>query len=239
MGNNYIKPGPDGTWSSDDQAIASSVSSILFTIVIFLGYGAASYAPTLVLERALFLRERSDGAYSTLTYLVHKIVEEMVLISISSWGFTALMFYGINLHGSFVLFTLVYIVGSLLGVLFAYLCAALSPTIEFVNSLLPAVISTQVFFAGFFLALDKIRWFWRWYSYLDPMRYAFSSLMLNQFSGSANPPLFQGGQTTTQYYGIEQQATTTWGEFGILLTFPIGIFLFAWLALAKVNFQRR
>lgn len=40
-------------------------------------FGAASYIPSIVLERALFVRERNDGLYRVITYLLAKMIDEV------------------------------------------------------------------------------------------------------------------------------------------------------------------
>lgn len=46
--------------------------TVLFMWCILPGYGAAGYVPSIVLERTLYTRERSDGLYLPLTYLLAK-----------------------------------------------------------------------------------------------------------------------------------------------------------------------
>jgi hypothetical protein len=40
-------------------------------------FGATAYMPSIMLERALFVRERNDGLYRVITYLVAKIIDEV------------------------------------------------------------------------------------------------------------------------------------------------------------------
>ena len=59
--------------------------------------------PCLAAERNLFTRERNDGLYYVITYLLFKLVEELFLavcitLSMASW-----IFYGLGLQGQFVL----------------------------------------------------------------------------------------------------------------------------------------
>ncbi len=57
--------------------------------------------------------------------------------------------------------------------------------------------------AGFLLRFEDIPPWWRWFSYANPLRYAWTALMVNQF-GAANPR-FLGSVTVLQYFGIEGQ----------------------------------
>ena len=57
-------------------------------------------------ERNLFTRERNDGLYHVITYLLFKMVEELLLVLCMTLPVAAWTFYGIGLQGQFVLFWL-------------------------------------------------------------------------------------------------------------------------------------
>jgi hypothetical protein len=64
----------------------------------------------------------------------------------------------------------------------------------------------QLFFAGFILDFRTMPSYWKWYSYLDFMRYAWGGLMVNQFSGPKGDPLFgdpSKNQTVLMYYQLK------------------------------------
>ena len=39
-------------------------------------WGAVAFIPTIVLERALYVRERNDGLYRPVTYIIFKMIDE-------------------------------------------------------------------------------------------------------------------------------------------------------------------
>lgn len=53
----------------------------------------------------------------------------------------------------------------------AYTVAALSPNMDVANALLPTYVSTLLFFGGFLFTFDAIPPWWKWYSYINPLRY--------------------------------------------------------------------
>ena len=55
-------------------------------------------------------RERNDGLYRVITYLVFKMLEELTLAFLASLIFSCIVFYGVRLQGEWVLFWLVYLV---------------------------------------------------------------------------------------------------------------------------------
>ncbi len=74
-----------------------NVCAILYmAFAVMVAYAAVTAMPSLVLERALFVRERNDGLYYTATYLVHKMIEEILLAALVTLPVSAYCFYGIK-----------------------------------------------------------------------------------------------------------------------------------------------
>ena len=61
-------------------------------------------------------RERNDGMYRSLTYLVAKMTEELVAAFIASMIFACLVFFPLKLAGSFGLFFCVYYMTTCIGI---------------------------------------------------------------------------------------------------------------------------
>jgi len=101
-------------------------------------FGASAYMPSIVLERALFVRERNDGLYRVITYLIAKMIDELVLAVVGTLGVSLFVWFGVGLVGSFVNFWLVYFVTLCNGIILAYLVAAIAPNMvgEALRSLL-------------------------------------------------------------------------------------------------------
>lgn len=175
-------------WKIGEQTDAQSIqstASLLYFIIALCGYGAAAFVPSLTLDRPLFYRERADGYYSTFTYYVAKFIEEAVVAAATSLLFSAIVFYSCGLQGSFGVFLGVYFLTSMIGIVLAYAVAAAVPSMEAANALLPTYVTFCMYFGGLFLIFDKIPRGWKWYSYTDFLRYAWTALMVNQFGGSS------------------------------------------------------
>lgn len=119
-------------------------------------FGASSYVPAITLERKLFIRERNDGCYLVITYLIYKLVEELLLAVVSSIGIAAFVWGGIGLQGNFGFFWVQYILTLSIGITLAYFVGSLAPTIDVANAALPAYVVTLLFFAGFLIPRTKI-----------------------------------------------------------------------------------
>lgn len=160
------------------------------------------YIPTLVIERPLYYRERSDGVYTAGLYLLNKVVEESILSVVSRpvcdepwcaaftlpctaepWPFlaepqvvacaaTIVFSFSVGLQGHFVIVWMAYFLALSCSTTLAYFIAASTSTLEAANALFPTLITVDLFFAGFLIHQNSIPGFIRWISYLDFMRYA-------------------------------------------------------------------
>jgi len=158
-----------------------NICAMLFMWTTLPAFGASSYVPQIVLERALFMRERADGLYRPMTYICAKMFDEMLLLLGVSLVFAAMVFYAVQLPGSFLLFWLVYLFTLGNGVILAYLISALSPNMEVANTILPVYVVTLLFFAGFLIRPEDIPAYWRWYTHINLMKYSWGALMLNHW----------------------------------------------------------
>lgn len=84
------------------------LSSLLFLMVLAPICAAMMYLPSMGTERALYIRERNDGLYRPLTYLLFKLLDELLLMAPVTAGTTAAVFHACKLQGSYLLFWLVH-----------------------------------------------------------------------------------------------------------------------------------
>lgn len=212
-----------------------NISAMLFMWTTLPAFGAASYVPQIVMERALFMRERADGLYKPLTYICAKMFDEMLMLSVVSLVIAAVVFYAVQLSGSFLLFWLVYYFTLGNGVILAYLISALSPNMEAANALLPTYVVTLLFFAGFLIKPTDTPVYWKWYTHIDLMKFSWGALMINQWED--NDPVFLEGRTILQEYDLKGE--DKWSYLGLLVAFFTIFFALAYLALSHIDHSRR
>lgn len=214
-------------WGIGDKTDAKSINStaaLLFFFTALCGYGAAAYVPSLTMERALFYRERADGCYWSITYYLHKFIEESVLCTLTATIFSVIVFFSLHLQGNFFVFVLAYYLTAMTGICLAYAVAAIAPNMEAANALLPTYVTTCMYFGGLFLCYDKIPPGWYWYSFTSFLRWAWGMIMLNHFSNSevgAQKIFYDADKnemiTVLEFYGMDTGIMShMWGCCGIL-----------------------
>ncbi|CAK0783380.1 hypothetical protein CVIRNUC_006579 [Coccomyxa viridis] len=213
----------------------NNLAAVLFLWTILPGYAAAAFIPTIVLERPLFVRERNDGLYRPITYVIFKMMEEISITLINSLVFSSIVFFPLKLTGDFILFWLLNLTTTSIGIVLAYAIASVSPNMDVANAALPAYVTSLLFFVGLLLRIQDQPNYWKWYGYLDFLKYAWSSQMINQFETSHTRVL--EGQTVLEFYGLEKQ--NKWAQLGYESLFFAGFTFLAWAALAFVRHQKR
>ena len=224
-----------GIGDDHDPANVVNISSMLFMWCTLPAFGAASYVPQIVMERSLFMRERADGLYRPMTYVVAKMFDELLLLFFVTLVIAAVVFYAVQLSGSFALFWLVYYVTLANGVVLAYLISALSPNMEAANAILPTYVVTLLFFAGFLIRPADTPDYWKWYAYVDLMKFSWGALMINQWKD--DDPEFVGGVSLLTEYDLK--GVSEWAYVGYLCVFFLAFFVMAFLALKHVNHSKR
>ena len=102
---------------------------------------------------------------------------------------------------------------------------------------------TLLFFGGFLFRFEDMPEYWKWYSYINFLRYAWGAQMINSFkdigAGDTDdkaPPQI-AGTPILEYYGLEGE--TAWGYLGYECLFFIAFFLCAWAALQFKRISKR
>ncbi|CAG9461881.1 unnamed protein product [Pedinophyceae sp. YPF-701] len=226
----------------DTPGSVSNTAAILFMGGVLPSFGAGTFLPSIVLERALFYRERADGCYSTLTYVLYKFAEEFVLSVPFSVAFCLLLFYPLQLLGSFAAFWLIYLMTLSVGTAFAYLVASVSPTLDAANGMLASIVVIFLYLAGFIVRRDDIPSYYKWLHHVDWISFTWGGLMRNQFEGVTDRiiPGEGGAQTPLAFFDLDGSfPPSKWGCVGVLCGF-VGLFLaLTVLTMSKVNMIQR
>lgn len=144
-----------------------------------------------------------------------------------------------------------YLTNLWIGIVLAYFVAGASPTMDVANAVLPTYVTFLLFFGGFILDFRTMPSYWKWFSYLDFIRYAWSALMINQFE-AYDPPNFLGNSTVLEHYGLKNYrdhssahygwytpTVNKWANLGFLYLFFAGFFCLAWYVLKTKTYNVR
>ncbi|KAK4051096.1 hypothetical protein OIO90_004837 [Microbotryomycetes sp. JL221] len=169
-----------------DAAINDRLS-VLFYGVAFLSFMSVAGIPAFLEERALFLRERRNGLYGPIPFVVANSIMTAPFMSLSSLLFTLIAYWSIPLRPGVrvffrfltTLFLSVYIAETqsvLIAAIVPVFVAALALT-AFLNGFLMSL-------QGYFLRLPQMPKFWKsWAHWIDYETWSFNLLVENEFLG--------------------------------------------------------
>ncbi|KAI3436857.1 hypothetical protein D9Q98_006267 [Chlorella vulgaris] len=210
--------------------------SVLFMVVVSFAFNCMSILSALVLERAVYLRERSDGLYHLATYLAFKVVEELSVVLAVSFPITALIFWLVRLQGSVAFVWLAFLLTASTATVLALLTGALFSNLDVATMVLTSYTSSLLYFSGFLITWSAMPVYWKWYATISYLRYSWGALMVNQFEGERDVAAF-GGQPVLLYFGL--QHVDKWAWLGWLALFLLAFLCLTWLALTCVRHQQR
>eukprot|EP00798_Chlamydomonas_sp_ICE-L_P008104 gene8104-1350_t len=220
-----------------DEDNLVNINGLIFIWNTLPGFSAFGYAPAIFMERGLYARERADGLYYPISYLLAKMVDEMLLLAIVCLAISAYVFFGVKFQGDFSLFYVVFWLENCVGVVIAYVVALISPSMEAANALLPTYVISVFFLQGFLIRdADQPPW-WNWYSYISFLKYSYGSYIVNQYSGDMGDPTWMRGYYIWGQGRSNLDARSDLDARRFFLYIRLGCE--AWLTLQFKNFRSR
>ncbi|KAG1671781.1 hypothetical protein FOA52_000158 [Chlamydomonas sp. UWO 241] len=222
-----------------DDFVSSNVpnmAALMYLCVAQPAWGAVAFIPAIISERALYVRERNDGLYRPISYIMFKAIDELSLNWVVGLASSGILFGGTALQGSYVYFWLMLMTTLSNGVLIAYAISSLCSTMDIANAVVPTLLAVMLFLSGFLIRVPDIPVYLRWLTWVNMLKYAWGGLMLNQFE--EHPDADLGGNPILAYYGLDN-ALGKWGNLGVVTGFAVFWAVLAWAALAFVRHHQR
>ncbi|KAJ9688543.1 hypothetical protein PVL29_014280 [Vitis rotundifolia] len=178
-----------------------NVLGSLHTAVMFLGTQNASIArPVVIMDRAVFYRERAAGFYSALPCAIAQIAIEIpyTLTQAIIYGIIVYTMMGLELKAAkFFLYLLFQILSLLYFTYYGMMIIAVSPNQE-IASLLSALFYTLWnIFSGFIIPRKRIPVWWRWYAWVCPVAWSLYGFAASQY-GDVQTKM-ESGETVAEY----------------------------------------
>ncbi|KAG9511481.1 putative ABC transporter, partial [Aureobasidium melanogenum] len=166
--------------------IQSYVNALFFGSA-FLSFMAVAYVPAFLEDRAIFVKERANGLYGPLAFVVSNFLiglPFLFLISILFAGVT----YGLVGFRSDATAFFIHIMWLFLDLVAAeslvVLVASLLPNFIVALTLVAFVNGFWMAAGGFLVPTGRLNAFWRYaFHYIDYQSYVFRGMMVNEFTG--------------------------------------------------------
>jgi energy-coupling factor transporter ATP-binding protein EcfA2/ABC-type multidrug transport system permease subunit len=166
--------------------IQSFVNALFFGSA-FLSFMAVAYVPAFLEDRALFVKERANGLYGPLAFVVSNFLIGLPFLFLISILFAGVTYRLINLRSGAAAFC-IHVMWLFLDLVAAeslvVLVASLFPNFIVALALVAFVNGLWMSVGGFLVPTASLNVFWRYaFHYIDYQSYVFQGLMVNEFTG--------------------------------------------------------
>eukprot|EP00172_Hildenbrandia_rubra_P000775 Plantae.Rhodophyta-Hildenbrandia_rubra.ctg1434.p1 GENE.Plantae.Rhodophyta-Hildenbrandia_rubra.ctg1434~~Plantae.Rhodophyta-Hildenbrandia_rubra.ctg1434.p1 ORF type:complete len:677 (+),score=142.49 Plantae.Rhodophyta-Hildenbrandia_rubra.ctg1434:423-2453(+) len=198
----------------------------LFFLSAFMVFMSLSILPVYLDEKLIVTRERMNGSYSVLAYLVGHFIVECVFLAIMSIIISGVVYYTVGYNpefGRFCFFALALFLSLLVAESIMIVIASIVPF------LLVGIASAAFLFGifmvheGYFLQLKNITWALRWINKIALHSYSFSAFIINEFSGrtyaaapDAFPPFLEDVSGKSVIDSLDLVSTRRWVNIGVM-----------------------
>lgn len=169
----------------DDTSTLYSRGALLFFAILLNAFSSALEILTLYAQRPIVEKHNKYAFYHPLSEAISSMICDLPNKLISCTAFNLILYFMTNLRrepGAFFIFWLFNFVCILcmsmifrgIGSLSRSLAQAMAPAAVFILAL--------IIYTGFAIPVKDMHGWIKWFSYIDPVGYAFESLMINEVS---------------------------------------------------------
>ncbi|KAI4775479.1 putative ABC transporter [Aureobasidium sp. EXF-3400] len=172
--------------STTQKDIQSFVNALFFGSA-FLSFMAVAYVPAFLEDRAIFVKERANGLYGPLSFVVSNFLIGLPFLFLISILFASVTYWLINFRPDATAF-FVHIMWLFLDLVAAeslvVLVSSLFPNFIIALALVAFANGLWMSVGGFLVPTGSLNVFWRYvFHYIDYQAYVFRGMMVNEFDG--------------------------------------------------------
>jgi energy-coupling factor transporter ATP-binding protein EcfA2/ABC-type multidrug transport system permease subunit len=172
--------------STIQKDIQSFVNALFFGSA-FLSFMAVAYVPAYLEDRAIFVKERANGLYGPLSFVVSNFLIGLPFLFLISILFAGVTYWLINFRPDATAF-FVHVMWLFLDLVAAeslvVLVSSLFPNFIIALALVAFANGLWMSVGGFLVPTGSLNVFWRYvFHYIDYQAYVFRGMMVNEFHG--------------------------------------------------------
>ncbi|KAJ5163911.1 uncharacterized protein N7500_005741 [Penicillium coprophilum] len=163
------------------------LGSVVFYAILVPGLQSMSEFGNTFAQRPLLLKHKGYRFYHPMAYGYGQILSDVVW-KVVVIAYNIPMYFLAGLHptaGHFFIFFLVAYISHLSLSMFFRFIAVLSPTVERAGLPVGIFLTTLVIYTGWYIPPPQMQVWLKWFRFLNPMYYAFESLMINEVGTTA------------------------------------------------------
>ncbi|KAF8904005.1 ABC-2 type transporter-domain-containing protein [Mucidula mucida] len=169
-----------------DTSSFYSRSALLFFAILMNGFSSILEILSLYEQRPIVEKHTRMAFYHPFSEAIASMITDMPYKILNAIMFNLILYFMANLRREvdhFFIFLLFSFLTTLAMSMIFRTIGALSRTISQAMAPAALIILALVIYTGFTIPVDGMHPWFRWINYLDPIGYAFESLMVNEFDG--------------------------------------------------------
>eukprot|EP00271_Cylindrocystis_brebissonii_P011691 TRINITY_DN29600_c0_g1_i1.p1 TRINITY_DN29600_c0_g1~~TRINITY_DN29600_c0_g1_i1.p1 ORF type:complete len:676 (+),score=133.03 TRINITY_DN29600_c0_g1_i1:262-2289(+) len=173
--------------SNTQKSIQDRQGVIFFVAIFFAFNGVFQMITTFPAERAIVNRERAANSYRIFAYYPAKVLSEWVLRAGPTVFFVVIAYWPVKFQrdvGKFFLFCLVAVLEFTAMNAVGLMVSSIAPTAQVALALGPLCTVVFMLFGGFYVNLNNIPVWIRWFSNCSPIKWGFVGLAVTEFRGT-------------------------------------------------------
>ncbi|KAJ8612432.1 hypothetical protein CTAYLR_006585 [Chrysophaeum taylorii] len=194
--------------------------SVLFYVAAFMVFMSVAVLPFYVIQRAVFVKERCNGAYDVPEYVAAKFVVALPGVFLIAIVSSVLIVFPAKLNG-FPVYFLDLFVSLLVAESFMAFVAAIVPHFIVGIALAAGIFGFNMLVEGFFRVKHDIPVYLIWGYYYAFHTYTFRVFMHNEFNpiSKFNGPQFRDGKQVLRFYDMGNVNVTH--DFAVLIAWIV------------------
>lgn len=196
-------------------------------------------------ERLVMQREMESGLYGLPAFFFSRWIVEVPFRVLFPLTYSSILYFMFGLQETgekFILFTVTLILIDNCGTNMAVMICSVFPDVQQAMQAGPAFIMPLMVFSGFYVNLSSLGWWFRWISYISPVRYGYAAIIKNEMDGlvfhcnTGASSCIRTGDQVIRSLGIENDpgvGVNLLILLGILGGFLLGAFYFMWKTTRK------
>ncbi|KAH0124376.1 putative ABC transporter, partial [Aureobasidium melanogenum] len=172
--------------STIQKDIQSFVNALFFGSA-FLSFMAVAYVPAFLEDRAIFVKERANGLYGPLSFVVSNFFIGLPFLFLISILFASVTYWLINFRpdaDAFFIHVMWLFLDLVAAESLVVLVSSLFPNFIIALALVAFANGLWMSVGGFLVPTGSLNVFWRYvFHYIDYQAYVFRGMMVNEFDG--------------------------------------------------------
>merc|ERR1712063_68064 len=247
------------------QSDARNRVALIYFCIVFCALGAITAIPGIILQRAVYYREK-PSFLRPFAYFVAQVIAEIPLVLISVFVFGSIV-YSLCLTGTgayddpfvrYLFFVSVYTLTTFTCTAYAMMVASGVATTEVANTIVGVSSSMFSLFAGFIIPKGSIPKFWLPLHYLSYYKYPLEALSINQMVGLSFKchdneyvyvkvgntymsycPIQDGGDFLAQHFTMNTTYAWAGGDVAVLAAYLLIFIAFTFFGIRFINHLKR